>query len=274
MRVDSIKVSLKLLLRTGIDWSVSSSSNMKLLCQDCVTGLISNLAQDKADEVLLDVFKDIESSIKDLALRQRMLNFLPDLNARLQSRKRSLGLSWFLEDTAVMQISTQESSALWRRVINQLQSHSHFDINDNNLDYRSLTASISMLDIGVAGGFTRADASQDGNESEAEFNANVDDLSQEIHRMFTRIRDVGASDLARTESKAALEKLMYRLDYGVRTRLKPKKNVYGAVMEQRGKAIGSQAQLNLMKAWVSKKSSLQDPLSATEDQEKRIPDMQ
>ena len=91
-------------------------------------------------------------------------------------------------------------------------------------DYEELAATTVLLNISIATYNTPLSTSMD----EPSFNADVDRLADRIKKLFTSIEDSGASHLRRTQAKAGLEALHYRLVYSVRTRPPPKKSMFGA----------------------------------------------
>ena len=58
------------------------------------------------------------------------------------------------------------------------------------------------------------------NDDEKAFNLAVDNLAHTLKQLFTSITDSGASHMRRTECKDGMERVYYRLIYGVRTKLR------------------------------------------------------
>ena len=56
------------------------------------------------------------------------------------------------------------------------------------------------------------------NDDEKAFNLAVDSLAHTLKHLFTSITDSGASHMRRTECKDGMERVYYRLIYGVRTK--------------------------------------------------------
>ena len=136
------------------------------------------------------------------------------------------------------------------RIVQELEKSPNFDVHDQDLDYRHVSARLSLLDIGVAGGFSRpsllpqsSSSTEDTpgpaskptkanpyKESSAalsprsrkyeseknEFNAKVDRLTRSLRTLGGRIIDPGAAHLTRTEAKGVLERVLRRIVYGVR----------------------------------------------------------
>lgn len=70
------------------------------------------------------------------------------------------------------------------------------------------------------------------------FNDSVDQLHAVLSRLNSRIVDTGASHMLRTEAKTVLSLLLLRLDYAVRTRRRPRRNVFASVVEGPGRKEG------------------------------------
>ena len=84
-----------------------------------------------------------------------------------------------------------------------------------------------MLSIGIDDG--DAPLSSSNTSVEADFNKDVDMLSQRVKSMFTSIVDTGASHMRRTEAKEVLESFHSCLLHAVRSRRKPKTMLFGDV---------------------------------------------
>ncbi|KAK3671513.1 hypothetical protein LTR78_008612 [Recurvomyces mirabilis] len=62
---------------------------------------------------------------------------------------------------------------------------------------------------------------------EKNFNSRIDALSSQLKSLASRIKDGGATSLKRVECKSVFERVVVRLESGVRTRPKPKRDVFG-----------------------------------------------
>lgn len=136
--------------------------------------------------------------------------------------RRQLSLAFFLDDTQYLDEEPQKLLDL-KQIARYLQKP-QFTIR-NDTEYDELAASISILSIGIDAGDPPALSSNASHE--AAFNADVDLLSDRVKAMFTQIIDAGASHMRRTEAKAILEAFHSRLLYAVRTKGKPKTNLFG-----------------------------------------------
>lgn len=117
-------------------------------------------------------------------------------------------------------------------------------------DYALLSARISILDVAIGPGFadfatlltTSRPTSEESTKSahlstallkapptpaEVAFNAGVDAVLGALKRISSEIRDAGAAHMKRTECKTAIERLVVRLEFAVRTRPRPRSTVFG-----------------------------------------------
>ena len=95
----------------------------------------------------------------------------------------------------------------------------------NSTNYGELAARIGLLSIAIDCGDPSSTPCT--TEGEKVFNQDVDLLSLKIKSMFADIVDTGASHMGRTEAKEVLEAFQYRLTYGIRTKVPPKKCMFG-----------------------------------------------
>lgn len=93
-----------------------------------------------------------------------------------------------------------------------------------DFDFANLSALTFLLDVAIDDGHPPNPCTKD---AEKAFNASVDALADRIKSIFSAIEDSGASHMKRTEAKESLEALHYRLIYGVRTKPRPKKPLFG-----------------------------------------------
>lgn len=86
---------------------------------------------------------------------------------------------------------------------------------DRNTDYSDLQSLVSIMDIAIDDGPTTGNAGKN--------DAEVDVLVEDLRNMFSRIHDTNAQNLARTEAKDTIERLVFRLRFAVR--IKDKTNL-------------------------------------------------
>jgi len=138
--------------------------------------------------------------------------------------RRRFALAFFFEDTAYL--SKQPPDLLnFKKIIKKLKEP-QFEIG-RDTDYTQLGAMTAILDIGVDDG--DPPGMDSGKEAETEFNQKVDKLANHVKAMFAQIIDTGASHLTRTGAKDTLDVFHYRLICAVRTKLRPKKSMFGGI---------------------------------------------
>ncbi|OQO02140.1 hypothetical protein B0A48_11692 [Cryoendolithus antarcticus] len=177
----------------------------------------------------------------------RAISSLPATMPELAYFRRSLALHILLgvaADESISHISPDTGV----RLLVRLKRAPEFAISERT-DYTLLLSLTSLLDIALDAGFSdfaflrtaqleplTASASSNAlfsstakptSPAEQAFNAQVDAFAAQLTQMKSRIRDAGTSHLKRTEAKSALERLVVRLEYAVRTRPKSRKGVFG-----------------------------------------------
>jgi hypothetical protein len=98
-----------------------------------------------------------------------------------------------------------------------------FDVDDDS-DYVEITALVSILDIAIDNGAPRTSFKSPAEEKA--FNHQVDSLARVVKGILSSIVDTGASFISRTEAKETLEGVYNRLLFGVRTKEKPKAQIF------------------------------------------------
>lgn len=97
---------------------------------------------------------------------------------------------------------------------------------DVEFDYDELAAVTTFLNVAINPRTDRYPSA--AQQTDAEFNEDVDVLAERIKKIFSSIVDTGASHLKRTQVKEGLEALHYRIIYSVRTKPPPKKGFFEA----------------------------------------------
>lgn len=152
--------------------------------------------------------------------RLRILEHLPAQSSRTIIFRSRLASTFFFNDVSCMTPKDHVFLDI-RRVTEQLCKVD--PATTKRADYAELAAMVSILDIGID---ICVPPSTTSKKDEDEFNRKVDELAQLIKSMFTSIIDTGASHLTRTEAKEVLNRVHYRLAYAVRTKPKPKQDLF------------------------------------------------
>jgi hypothetical protein len=148
--------------------------------------------------------------------------------------RRHLALSFLIYPTPLtVSLSDSDSSSL---------IHDHLDNSEDlqvtrQTNYRSLAASLSLLDIGIGPGPTTVPCQPPSIDGEAlppllgaeeiAFNKQLDALVQHIKLLGNQIVEAGAiSDLTRLEAKDCVERLCHRLENAARIGGRKKRAVF------------------------------------------------
>ena len=172
-------------------------------------------------------------------LIDRLLHDLPISHRRLARYRRELA-SAYVSGSGLLGIPHLSSPEWWSTLQKVLRSSGHYSIHEKT-DYVLIRARISVLDVAIGAGYStfaflsaESESLQShvpeatiGSDSEQSFNSSVDGLTTYLRTMLSNIRDAGAAHMRRTECKSAIDRLVVRLEYAVRTRPRPKKDVFG-----------------------------------------------
>ncbi|PWW78450.1 hypothetical protein C7212DRAFT_351216 [Tuber magnatum] len=179
------------------------SSNEEVFKEACK--LLGRLSLDT-----LSIGHTFISTINDPDTRYSLLTNLPCVTPRTHLFRRRLALAYLFQDPTYLRKDYPDLVRL-QRFARLIKSSPTFEIN-NDTDYDELRATICILDIAIDDGPT----SGEPNTNDLE----VDALVENFRNMFSKIRDTNAQNLSRTESKDVIERLMFRLRFGVRKREK------------------------------------------------------
>lgn len=199
--------------------------------------------------------KRLLSNLDHAVLMNRLLCSLPSDDKRIYVFKRRLALAFSLGSDDFLQDDLTATS-LTGHITRHLRRSELFVFNDDT-DFVATGALSKILDVALGAGFsdfafipssphvpvdssTAADSAPKGvfgsrlsfnrrpppTPEESAFNASIDALVSQLRVIIARIKDAGAVHLARAECKGVLERLAYRLEGAVRTRPKPKKDVF------------------------------------------------
>ena len=215
---------------------------------------------------LRQVFERLSTSVRHPALQRSLIAIIPDSAGLLRHWKRRLALAFFLAIPAILDFNFDESELLTGKIVARLRDDEQFRVREHAVHYGDLAALILLLDVGIGGGFNSTithvqnPSTPEAKEAVKAFNADVDKLSDEVKRVFTRITDGGASHMERTEAKTVLERLLYRLEWSVRTKARPKTKLFVDAMEARGLDVGDSAKSHFMERFLK----LRPPLGVSE----------
>jgi hypothetical protein len=228
----------------NVDDNVRQDSSLALEVASCIETLLDTLSEDSFEKLIPEVRATLYHP-GDLSplLRNQVIAALPFGTTRACDVRRRLALEFFSPTKGPRESTVQDwMSAIWTA----LQTKPEFHINERT-DYELLSVLVEVLDIAISSGFTPYDELHPPDPLQPVglfskpppvthaaklHNEQVDAIIWAVNRMTSRIRDSGTSHLRRTEVKSAMERLVARLEFSVRTRRKPAKNVFGGPTKQ------------------------------------------
>lgn len=240
----------------NIDDRVKGNVSLRFIIQDAIEALCETVAPSEADALYEHVKTSLlEEANLSMFLQCRVVASLPATSVQIHQLRRRLAL-YLITHSHTAKPLTSDS---WpRTLLKRLRTAPEFSITDTT-NYALLCSLTETLDIAIDAGFSsdftfHTNPQQEQQPSkpapglfgrpavgplpaEQAFNAHIDALATQLRLMASRIRDAGATHLRRTEAKSALERLVVRLGYSVRTRPKAKRGVFsggGGASELRG----------------------------------------
>ncbi|KAH8695038.1 hypothetical protein BGW36DRAFT_298805 [Talaromyces proteolyticus] len=212
--------TLCLLFRLALDTSLNTNSIISSTLETAIDGVLQSISLESFDHLMRPVAESTFQTVRDITLQSQLLKRILPTNPRISLFRARLAVSFLLDDITVLKESSTDILNI-KRIIHYLQ-HARFESKllrvqtANNYDYSELNATTSLLNIAIDIGRMSADFSS--KEAESQFNADVDALAEGVKRIFSAIKDSGASHLKRTEAKQSLEALYYRIVFSVRSK--------------------------------------------------------
>ncbi|KAL2819993.1 hypothetical protein BJX63DRAFT_428317 [Aspergillus granulosus] len=226
---------LDILLRLPLDCSLTRHSIICTELERTITAILEGVGDNEADGVVTRICKTAAATLKDAELQSRVLEHIVPTNDWIATLRRRLALI-FLTGDPHAEIEPPNGESEVKRITNIIRDP-RFDVKRHKrkgqpeYDYGELRAITTFLNIIIDSGWSETKFS--GNNTEKEFNREVDLLADRVKKIFTAIEDSGASHLKRTLAKEALESLHYRIVFSVRSKPRPKKVLYGEYDSER-----------------------------------------
>ncbi|KAF2770333.1 hypothetical protein EJ03DRAFT_66024 [Teratosphaeria nubilosa] len=220
-------------VRTKVGWRQALSNAIETLCDSVQPEEVDGLYKYARMTLLTD-------DKLSLNMQARLVASLPATSAQTHVFRRRLALYLVTKSQKLRALTSPE----WVNIIiKRLKTAPEYAMGDKS-DYDLILNLVTVLDIAIDAGFSdfslhdkpSAESVNTGpfgktqplmSAEEKAFNRNVDLLSEQIEEMASRITGAGATHVKRVEAKSALERLCLRLEYGVRTKPKPRKGVFG-----------------------------------------------
>ena len=164
------------------------------------------------------------SHTQEATLRWNAVSSIPPLHVKLIELRRRLALV-FVFDDARRAFSPPEDTFSIRSIIDRLEQADEFIVDRTNTDYVELLALSEMLSVAVGDGSPPAEITSP--EAVKQYNAEVDELARKIKFMWSNIHEQGAAYMSRLEVRVQLRDFERKLQHVVRTRPRPKEDIFG-----------------------------------------------
>lgn len=186
---------------------IAREAEVRASIEDSLARLFEKVPEERWLEISQEIALNLISTIPDALYRLCVLNALPVYTPRTHLFRRRLALSYNFDDPSYLTHPYANLVRISR--FSDLLFKPQFKI-DKNTDYSDLQSLISIMDIAIDDGPTTGNVRQN--------DAEVDVLVEDLRNMFSRIHDTNAQNLARTEAKDTLERLVFRLRFAVRVK--------------------------------------------------------
>lgn len=221
---------ISMLCRLAVDSELMSDGRVCCKVEQILEHLLSLPDHDLREHVSERMIADVGQHLKESTLQAHMLSHILPTSTTASHVRIALARIFFLESES----PPPEDKLTPRQHLDRLTEHvskspcfmpkRHRD--PRKVDYTTLRAQACILDAAIADGGRPVEFTS--RSEQVAFNKSVDQLAESVRLTFTSIYDTGASHLSRTEAKAALQVLYWRLLYSVRTEVRPRKNIFDA----------------------------------------------
>ncbi|KAM3075851.1 hypothetical protein ACMFMG_006626 [Clarireedia jacksonii] len=209
-----------LLLRMSADRLLLERADLLSTMQTALYDLCRYIKPDQWESSCQEICTSVFQSIDPAFLRLQIVQCIPCTSPYTHELRRRLSLAFYFNDhSKALQPPTL---IIDLPEITQRLHDAPFKITPET-DYHELGSLILLLDIAVDNGRS-ADLDLKDPESETQFNNKVDALAMAITSI--SISYSGAAYISRIEAKEVVELVGNRISNTVRSRLKPKHNIY------------------------------------------------
>ncbi|EME87233.1 uncharacterized protein MYCFIDRAFT_84189 [Pseudocercospora fijiensis CIRAD86] len=238
----------------NIDEHVKQTIGLSYEVASCIEKMLADLSEQAFKMLVTEAIGTLflPDHLNTL-IRCRIIASLPAGTDRSYRLRRRLALECFSTTPSRKTAETQD----WlHSILTTLHSAPEFSMSERT-DFNLLLTMIDILDIAISSGFTpwsdlhppTSDSSRPTRQplpfsttttaattpAAKLHNTQIDAIVSELNYIASRIRDAGTTHLRRTEVKSATERLIARLECSVRTKMKPKKNVFGGTVLRQAK---------------------------------------
>lgn len=251
MTLETLSRFVALLMRLTIDSHLMSNSRISLAVEDAISRLLGHSEEHVSTSIAQCILQDIGIRVQDPYLQTHALKHILPTSAAAASLRIRLATLFLLgptnDNTNTPKLSSTPEIKL-QNLTTHLLHDPRYDIthptyHTTPFNYPLLSSLISIFDTALSNGGPPTGPFPDPSAERA-FNAEVDTLTERVRCIIASIADTGASHMRRTEAKEALNALHFRLLYGVRTKMRPKRSVFGGMdvraeerAEERGRGM-------------------------------------
>lgn len=213
-----------------IDANVQQNASLCGAFEDCIENILAQTEGHDMQEFYHGVDTSFIRTDVPTRIKCRAIAAIPAFSERSHTIRRRLALATLLGDQFKSPNSEHCREHLddyynASRILGHLKSAPDFAISEKT-NYSILNPLIQVLDIAIGNGFDNFHEQSSSKDATKRFNAQIDDFIDQLSIMASRIRDAGTTHLGRTQAKSAIERLVKRLEYSVRTKPRLRKGVF------------------------------------------------
>lgn len=247
----TVEKTIEILVRLSIDESVSQDVSLRILIAQTISDLLCTFDEAFAEQCLSRMICTLFNSVGHPIVRHKVIEGLPVRPARAHHFRRRLAFEFALNRSLPsFEIDKFNNSALFSHVILHIRNHITPRIRKKP-NFAEIMALVKVLDIAIDEGFhvpekeiplstislgvddqaQPIDPKKDFfkpkhllkkvEKPDSAFNASVDQLAKEVKNLRDSIVTSGVSEISRLECRAAIERLVERIECCVRTREPP-----------------------------------------------------
>jgi hypothetical protein len=227
----------------NIDEIIRIDFSLPMILAGCMENMLDSLKADGYEKFKADITGAFHSIVNlSRHIRCQVIASLTAGTQRTFEIRQLLAIG-LLTQMSPPPLENEPQLAGMPLIARSLDTSPDFALRDTS-DYHLLQALIAVLDIAVGAGTTpyhllspsnsvKPALHLSGTKSSSQVEATkkhdeeVDGLTRRLRKMSNRIRGAGTTHLARTEAKSAIERLIVRLEYSVRSKPRPRKSAFG-----------------------------------------------
>ncbi|KAH6628571.1 hypothetical protein F5144DRAFT_315124 [Chaetomium tenue] len=246
--------TMSILLRLGIDNLIREDETVATEYQDALLQIVLAVPWRVWNNFCGNVSDSLYSHTQDATLRWNAVSSIPPLHVKLIELRRRLALVFVFDDPR-RAFSPPEDTFSIRSIIDRLEQADEFVVDRTNTDYVELLALSEMLSVAVGDGSPPAENTSP--EAVQQYNAEVDELARKIKLLWSNIHEQGAAYMSRLEVRVQLRDFERKLQHVVRTRPRPKEDIFG--LNSTEDDLKRPKQQQFMKRFLKKRASPKTP---------------